>query len=63
MRTKIIKPRKVSDKKAEREIIEFLRTRDVAFTDEIADALNIEFDTVNRILVNLRTKGKVEQVL
>jgi len=63
LRTKIIKPRKVSDKKAEREIIEFLRNRDVAFTDEIADALNIEFDTVNRILVNLRTKGKVEQVL
>lgn len=52
----------MSDTRAAKEIIEYLKGRDKVYTDEIADALNIDFDTVNRVLLNLWQKGKVEQI-
>ncbi len=58
----VVKPRRMSDTQATKEIIEYLKGRDKVYTDEIADALNIDFDTVNRVLLNLWQKGKVEQI-
>lgn len=58
----VVKPRKISDNQAAKEITEYLKGKDKVYTDEIADALNIDFDKVNKVLMNLWQKGRVEQI-
>jgi len=58
----VVKPRKISDSQAAKEIIEYLKGKNRVYTDEIADALNIDFDKVNKVLMDLWQEGKVEQV-
>jgi len=58
----VVKPRKISDSQASKEIIEYLKGKNRVYTDEIADALNIDFDKVNKVLMDLWQEGKVEQV-
>ena len=58
----VVKPRKISDAQATKEIVDYLRGKERVYTDEIVDALNIDFDKVNRILMDLWQGGKVEQI-
>lgn len=58
----VVKPRKISDTQAEKEIVEYLKGKDRVYTDEIVDALNIDFDKVNKILMDLWQEGRVEQI-
>ncbi len=58
----VVKPRKLSDAQATKEIIEYLKGKERVYTDEIVEALNIDFDRVNNILMNLWQEGKVEQI-
>lgn len=58
----VVKPRKISDTQAEKEIIEYLKGKYRVYTDEIVDALNIDFDKVNKILMDLWQEGRVEQI-
>ena len=58
----VVKPRKISDTQAAKEIIEYLKGKDRVYTDEIVDALNIDFDAVNKVLMNLWQEGRVEQI-
>ena len=58
----IVRPRKISHAQASKEITEYLKGKDKVYSDEISDALNIDFDTVNKVLLDLWQKGQVEQI-
>ncbi len=58
----VVRPRKISNVQATKEIVEYLRGKERVYTDEIVDALNIDFDKVNRILMDLWQRRKVEQI-
>jgi hypothetical protein len=58
----VVKPRKVSRGQAAKEIVDYLKGKEKVYTDEIADALNIDFDLVNKVLMDLWQEGSVEQI-
>jgi hypothetical protein len=58
----VVRPRRISGIQATKELVEYLKGKERVYTDEIVDALNIDFDKVNRILMDLWQRGKVEQI-
>lgn len=57
---KVIELRDVSKEQAEKEILEYIKEKGKAWTDEIADDLRIDIVLVNGILKELAEKGVVE---
>ena len=59
---KIITPRVVPIEQAEREILNYLEQYEGKgiYSDEISEALNLDFDLVNTALVRLWENGKIE---
>ena len=56
----VITYRKVSKKQAKQEIQRYLKGKDRVRADEISDALRIDFDLVNELLLELWGEGWVE---
>lgn len=56
----VVKIRNVSREQAKKEILEFLKERDRAYADEIADALQLDFGLVNELLAELWEEERVE---
>ncbi|MCK4476305.1 MAG: ribbon-helix-helix protein, CopG family [Methanophagales archaeon] len=57
---KVIELRDVSKEQAEKEILEYVKEKGKAWTDEISDDLRIDIVLVNEILKELAEKGVVE---
>ncbi|MBI4895532.1 MAG: winged helix-turn-helix transcriptional regulator [Candidatus Aenigmarchaeota archaeon] len=57
---KIIEPRTLSAEKARKEIIEFLKENKKAYPSDIADELNIDYDTVLEIVKDLMKEGRIK---
>jgi len=57
---KVIELRDVSKEQAGKEILEYIKEKGKAWTDEIADDLRIDIVVVNEILEELAEKGVVE---
>ena len=57
----VVKIRSISKDHAKKEILEYLRKHDHAWTDEIADSLSLDIVLVNSILEELWREEKVEQ--
>jgi len=57
---KVIELRDVSKEQAEKEILDYVKEKGKAWTDEIADDLRIDIVLVNEILKGLAEKGVVE---
>ena len=57
---KVIELRDISNEQAEKEILEYIKEKGKAWTDEIADNLRIDIVLVNEILKELAEKGVVE---
>ena len=59
---KIITPRIIPLEEAKKEILKYLETReDVVYTDEIAEALNLDFDLTHKALMELWKDGEVDR--
>ncbi len=56
----VIELRAVSKEQAEKEILEYIKEKGKAWTDEIADDLRIDIVLVDEILKGLAEKGVVE---
>ncbi|MFQ6071161.1 MAG: ribbon-helix-helix protein, CopG family [Methanosarcinales archaeon] len=57
---KVIELRNITREEAEKEILEYIKEKGKAWTDEIADDLRIDIVLVNDILKELAEKGVVE---
>lgn len=57
---KVIELRDITKEQAEEEILEYMKEKGRAWTDEIADDLRIDIVLVNEILKELAEKGVVE---
>jgi len=58
---KVVTPRVVPIEQAEREILDYLEQHEGGiYSDEISEALNLDFDLVNTALVRLWENGKIE---
>ena len=57
---KVIELRAVTKEQAEKEILEYMKEKGKAWTDEIADDLRIDIVLVHEILKKLAEKGVVE---
>jgi len=60
MGLKVIELRDIPKKQAEKEILNYLKKNEKAFTSEIADNLRIDVVLVNEILTELAEKGMIE---
>jgi len=59
---KIVTPRVIPLEEAKKEILKYLETRDdVVYTDEIAEALNLDFDLTHKALMELWKDGEVDR--
>jgi len=59
---KVITPRVIPLEEAKKEILKYLETKeDVVYTDEIAEALNLDFDLTHRALMELWKNGDVDR--
>jgi len=56
----VVKIRNISREQAKKEILEFLKGRDRAYADEIADKLRLDFHLVNELLMELWEEERVE---
>lgn len=56
----VVSPRKVTERQARKEIQRFLRGKATVRTDEISDALHLDFDLVNGVLLKMWEEGRVE---
>lgn len=59
---KVIKIRKISREEAKREIRDYLKSRDKAWLDEIADDLRLDFAFVVEMIEELEKEGFVNDV-
>jgi len=60
--SKVITPRIIPLEEAKKEILKYLETReDVVYTDEIAEALNLDFDLTHKALMELWKDGEVDR--
>ncbi len=57
---KVIDIRDVSEEKAEKEIIEYLKENEKAYPSDIADALRLDFDLVLEIVKELIKAGRLK---
>ena len=57
---KVIDIRNVNREKAEKEIIEYLKENKKAYTSDIADAMELDFDLVLDIVKDLAKAGRVK---
>lgn len=57
---KVIIIRELPRKKARKEILEYLKTKDTVYPSEIADELRIDYHLVNEILRELWEQEKIE---
>ncbi len=57
---KVIELREISEKQAEKEILDYLGKHKNAYTSEIADELRLDVVLVNKILINLAQGGRVK---
>ncbi len=58
--TEVIKIREVTRRQARKEILEFLKKNDRAWSSEIADSLRIDLTLVNRILEELWNEKRIQ---
>ncbi len=56
----VVEIRSVSKEQAKKEILEYIKGKDRVTTDEIANALRLDFSLVNEILIELWSEGYVE---
>ena len=57
---KIMNVRNIDEKKAKKEIIEYIKNNKKAYPSEIADALQLDFDTVLSIIKELVKEGRLK---
>ena len=57
---KVINVRDVSMEKAKKEVIEYLRNNKKSYPSDIADALQMDFDTVLDIIKELAKEGRIK---
>ena len=58
----VVKIRDIGREQAKKEILEYLKDRDRAYADEIADALQLDFHLVNELLMELWEEERVEPI-
>ena len=58
MPSTIMNVRNIDEKKAKKEIIEYLKNNKKAYPSDIADALQQDFDTVLSVIRELTKEGK-----
>ncbi len=56
-----MKLREITDKEAEKELLDYIKGKDGVYPSDIADALRLPLEQVFRIVNQLSTKGKVEE--
>ena len=57
---KVVTTKNISLEEAKKKILKYLETReDVVYTDEIAEALNLDFDLTHKALMELWKDGEV----
>ena len=58
----VLRARRIPASQARREILSYLDEHDQAYASDIADALELDYDVVLRILQELRRSGEAEPV-
>ena len=57
---KITNVRNIDGKKAKKEIIEYIKDNKKAYPSDIADALQLDFDTVLNVIKELTKEGRIK---
>ena len=57
---RVLNVRGVDEKKAKKEILEYLKNNKKSYPSEIADALQLDFDTVLSIIKDLVKEGRLK---